>query len=255
MLIRYLSDVHLEYRKPSDGFLDLPSLNTDRDSVLILAGDIGSGTGVIDWFKVLSPRFRHIIYVSGNHDYWEYEKRKLDEQWFDLCNELSNVTYLNNSSLVIDDVEFIGATLWADFDGQDDKTMNHSLEIIPDFRKIKIGTDFITPQDMIAEHHKSREFIFSAIKSSEQPKHVVITHYLPSFRSIDPRFAESPLNGYFATDLDKEILDAEPQVWIHGHTHASCNYEIGKTRVLCNPYGYQHIELNKQYSENTLLEL
>ena len=107
----------------------------------------------------------------------------------------------------------------------------------------------------MGDARRAKEFIFSAIKSSEQPKHVVITHYLPSFRSIDPRFAESPLNGYFATDLDKEILDAEPQVWIHGHTHASCNYEIGKTLVLCNPYGYQHIELNKQYSENTLLEL
>ena len=64
MLIRYLSDVHLEYRKPADGFLDLPALPTDSNSVLILAGDIGSGVAVVDWLKELSPRFRQVLYTT-----------------------------------------------------------------------------------------------------------------------------------------------------------------------------------------------
>lgn len=255
MLIRYLSDVHLEYRKPSDGYLDLAHLNTDKDSILILAGDIGSGASVLDWFKELSPRFRHILYVSGNHDYWDYEKIELDERLDFLCNQLPNVDFLNNQSLIIDEVEFIGSTLWADFDGQNQQTINQALKIIPDFKRIKIGKDFITPQMMIAEHSKSKDFIFSALQSSQQSKRVVITHYLPSFQSIDPKFADSPLNGYFATALDDRILETAPQIWIHGHTHASCDYLIGSTRILCNPYGYLHLELNQKYDQTAVVEL
>ena len=57
MLIRYLSDVHLEYRKPADGFLDLPALPTDSNSVLILAGDIVQELLVVDWLKSLVLAF------------------------------------------------------------------------------------------------------------------------------------------------------------------------------------------------------
>ena len=64
---------------------------------------------------------------------------------------------------------------------------------------------------MIHEHNACREYIFKALKTSDCPKKVVITHYLPSFRSIDPRFADSPLNGYFASSLDKLIESQIPK--------------------------------------------
>ena len=255
MLIRYLSDVHLEYRKPADGFLDLPALPTDSNSVLILAGDIGSGVAVVDWLKELSPRFRQVLYITGNHDYWDSDKAELDEKLRELCDEIPNVEFLNNSNFVLDDVEFIGGTLWADFDQQNNQTIAHAHEIIPDFRRIKVDEGFITPNIMIHEHNACREYIFKALKTSDCPKKVVITHYLPSFRSIDPRFADSPLNGYFASSLDKLIESHDPQVWIHGHTHASCDYKIGSTRVLCNPFGYLHVELNSDYAERAVIEI
>ena len=28
------------------------------------------------------------------------------------------------------------------------------------------------------------------------------------------------------------------QLWVHGHTHDSFDYEVAGTRVLCNPRGY-----------------
>ena len=28
------------------------------------------------------------------------------------------------------------------------------------------------------------------------------------------------------------------RLWIHGHTHAPCNYTVGETQVICNPRGY-----------------
>jgi Icc-related predicted phosphoesterase len=67
---------------------------------------------------------------------------------------------------------------------------------------------------------------------------VVVTHHAPSFRSISPEFAKSPLNPGFASDLEKFILKHSPEIWIHGHIHESADYQIGKTRVVCNPLGY-----------------
>tara|TARA_Y100000589_G_scaffold331975_1_gene388342 strand:+ start:2443 stop:3210 length:768 start_codon:yes stop_codon:yes gene_type:complete len=255
MLLRYLSDVHLEYRKPSDGLLHLPALSTDCESVLILAGDIGSGVSIIDWMRELSPRFRHILFVTGNHDYWDSDKLELDQQLYKLCSSIPNVDFLNSNAREIGGVEFIGGTLWADFDKENNNTISQAHEIIPDFRRIKIKGHDITPNDMIDEHKGCRDFIFSALKNSQCSKKVVITHYLPSFRSIDPKFYESPLNGYFASSLDQLIEVHQPQLWFHGHTHASCDYNIGSTRVLCNPFGYLHVELNSDYIEKAVIQI
>ena len=56
--------------------------------------------------------------------------------------------------------------------------------------------------------------------------------------SIHPRFAGSPLNLCFVSDLES-MLDADRvDLWIHGHTHDSFDYVLNGTRVVCNPRGY-----------------
>jgi predicted phosphodiesterase len=47
------------------------------------------------------------------------------------------------------------------------------------------------------------------------------------------------MNGNFASRLDDLILDhPEIAVWVHGHMHNPSDYQVGDTRVLCNPRGY-----------------
>jgi Icc-related predicted phosphoesterase len=29
-----------------------------------------------------------------------------------------------------------------------------------------------------------------------------------------------------------------PALWLHGHIHANRDYQVGSTRVVCNPRGY-----------------
>jgi Icc-related predicted phosphoesterase len=45
--------------------------------------------------------------------------------------------------------------------------------------------------------------------------------------------------------MDDFILEHQPRLWINCHTHESFDYEIGKTRVVCNPRGYASTEENK----------
>lgn len=36
----------------------------------------------------------------------------------------------------------------------------------------------------------------------------------------------------------RQIREGGARWWFHGHTHDSCDYQFGRTRVLCNPFGY-----------------
>jgi len=71
---------------------------------------------------------------------------------------------------------------------------------------------------------------------------------LPTRHSISKRWQGNPLNRYFVTDLTALILQKQPKLWIHGHTHDSKDYKLGVTRIVCNPYGYYPNELNPEWN-------
>jgi hypothetical protein len=57
---------------------------------------------------------------------------------------------------------------------------------------------------------------------------------------VHPKYAHDKImNGAFASDLD-DFIAYRPQIrlWTHGHTHEPFDYEIGATRIVCNPRGY-----------------
>lgn len=71
-------------------------------------------------------------------------------------------------------------------------------------------------------------------------KTVVITHHLPSMLSVADKYKEDLLSSCFASNLDDLLGSAN--IWIHGHTHESFDYEINGTRVICNPRGYSRFD-------------
>lgn len=106
MKIHLLSDIHLEsgpYELP-------PDLECD---VIVAAGDIGVGTQGVEWLKTLN---KPVVYVCGNHEYWSSHDKPVDmfqiQRDIRKAAEGSNVHYLENETVTIDGVQFIGATLW-----------------------------------------------------------------------------------------------------------------------------------------------
>ncbi len=67
---------------------------------------------------------------------------------------------------------------------------------------------------------------------------VVITHLAPARGSIAAKFAGSPLNACFVSDLEPQIRRWQPALWLHGHVHDSFDDRIGSTRVVTNPRGH-----------------
>src|SRR5262249_50017572 len=66
---------------------------------------------------------------------------------------------------------------------------------------------------------------------------VVVTHHLPHPDSIPAKYAALRVNAGFASDLTS-LLGPAISLWIHGHTHDSCDYFANGTRIVCNPRGY-----------------
>jgi Icc-related predicted phosphoesterase len=85
---------------------------------------------------------------------------------------------------------------------------------------------------------QSRRWLEDQALSLKGQKLVVVTHHAPSRESIPPAFDGDPCNPAFASDLSRFIVESEARLWVHGHIHFSCDYPLGKTRVLANPRGY-----------------
>ena len=146
MRIAVASDLHLE-------FGDLFFNNSDHADVLILSGDIcvaadiarpdphgilesARSNRIVDFFKRCSFQFPHVIYILGNHEHYHgdfattYNKIKSMLE----SNMLSNVYLLDNEIKQIDDVTFIGGTLWTDMNKEDSTTLYHMKSMMNDFR-------------------------------------------------------------------------------------------------------------------------
>jgi 3',5'-cyclic AMP phosphodiesterase CpdA len=96
----------------------------------------------------------------------------------------------------------------------------------------------LTPEDTLALHRTQRAWLQRALAEPFDGPTVVVTHHGPHRASLAPRFAADWVSTAFISELPPSFFDV-PVLWIHGHTHASFDYRVGRCRVLCNPRGYQ----------------
>lgn len=230
MKIHVLSDLHVE-------FADFVPPETNAD-VVVLAGDIGVGLGGIEWAAVQFPT-RRVIHVPGNHEYYHHDIDSTD----DLRTAApDNIVVLNDDPLVLDGVRFLGSTLWTDFkfngEGEAWFARNHAKRWMEDFRSIRNGLRGFTPEDSVHLHRRSVAWLVDELEKDFAGPTVVVTHHLPAAKSVAKRYVNDPLNPAFASRLEGIIEEFQPALWIHGHTHVPCDYEIFGTRVVCNPRGY-----------------
>jgi predicted phosphodiesterase len=250
MKLLVLSDLHLE-------FSNLPFHANDAD-VIVLAGDIWKGDNGVYWARATWPE-KEIVYVAGNHEF--YGKNRLETlAKLRIAARETGVHFLDNEEKLINGVRFLGATLWTDF-----KLFGENLKIdcmyegessLNDFRVIHEGSAHFSTMDSICLHEESVAWLTKAIREPLDGKTVVVTHHLPSFDSVVPRFKKDLLSACFASKLDH--LMGKPVLWVHGHTHDNLDYQIKGTRVVCNPRGYCRYEgggENSAFNQNLIVEI
>jgi DNA repair exonuclease SbcCD nuclease subunit len=250
MKISYCSDLHLEF---DFDFACLELKNIHEADTLVLAGDIFVANR---WFtrndrflENVCKEFKDVVYVMGNHEHYSGDFKRtpslLKEQFF----PFANFHFLNNEWWEKDGVRFFGSTLWTDMNKRDPYVLSYVSRCMNDFRLVKNGDVLFTTADAAREHSKALASLqFALSDHNPDNKFVVVGHHAPSPRSIHPRYAgESEMNYGYHSNLE-DFIKEYPQInlWFHGHTHTNFDYQIGETRVACNPRGYVGEEMQAE---------
>lgn len=241
MRIRILSDLHLEHHA-----FEIPALPDDAQSVLVLAGDICEfrRRQVLEPFlRAAAARFRAVVYVPGNHEYYRSVWPDAREQLREWCLP-EHLYLLDSADCVLDGVAFVGATLWTDMDGGRARDAP-AMASVYDFSVIETaghGGELrkLRPADTEAAHRRARAWLESTLAAHRDAGRpvVLVTHHGLTLGSVHARFAGSPVNPAFVSDLAGWLADAGPVLAIHGHVHNSFDYRVGEVRVVVNPRGY-----------------
>lgn len=200
--------------------------NEEAD-VIVFAGDLCD----VD-FKLNTNK--PILFVPGNHDYYGYDFN-LRQQYL---KQSTNVIPLIRTSYLLENVAFIGCTLWTDMKVANNIEVSKIMapKTINDFTQIKNWS----VDKMLDENEKDFKFIVNEVErlKSEGYKVVVITHHPPSRKSLDDRYPYN--NEFFVSEYDQYVLYSKIDLWIHGHIHINSNYILGDTQVFCNPAGIRY---------------
>ena len=263
MFVQIASDLHIEF---SSFVLDCTGVD-----VLVLAGDIHCRPKkLVKYVNKIARRHEnlHIILVAGNHEFYSGGiGRPLailrDKAPSGYARLHERVHFLEDGSIKIGGVNFIGATLWCNPPEWARPIIAHTMT---DFGAISDLTWKILDE----KHCASRAAIKNLLRTAGDEPVVVATHFPPSLSCVHPKFlpvGSSAENYYYANDLEALMLDSDEvspkkptRLWVHGHTHSSLDFAVGETwRVVCNPRGYskragQHPE-NEEFDPRLIIEV
>jgi predicted phosphodiesterase len=246
--INIVSDLHLEFRKMK--FKNLFLHNAD---ILCLAGDIcACGTKedmiiFIEFIKFISPKYKHIIHVAGNHEYYTAGESKIN-QWHtmqsierrfrSLSRLIPNYTFLNCGTKIVTvngkSILFIGATLWSFVDPNNRKEVELRMNDYSHIYYNKAGTvTRFNANYMTSLFIKHSNFIKNEVAKAKIPA-VVITHHKPIREKNDT------ISQAYETNITSYISIPRTSVKyaFHGHTHEKYDKKIKGVRYISNPKGY-----------------
>lgn len=260
MKIRVLSDLHLECDEPEA----VPHADAD---LVILAGDIHNHAEGIRWAAETFGADIPVVYVPGNHEYYDGEFGALEVAMRDAAASVDNVHYLNNDALIDRDGRWrvLGTTLWTDFKlfGADEDTVSAAIgaaeKVMLDFRgPIQVtwpasasttaaeggNPRLFTPADTLALHRQARTWLARELAKPFAGQTIVVTHHAPHRASLAEPFADDLSSAGFISHL-ADLVGPPVALWVHGHTHTPFDYIANGTRVVCNPRGYVNRRRNR----------
>jgi Icc-related predicted phosphoesterase len=239
------SDLHFEFHKDA-GKAFVESL-PDAD-VLVCAGDLCDARGICAALKLLASKYPHVVFTFGNHEFYyrsipivRHDVARIEK----IVNEddrYGQLHVLDNSTCTIEGQRFVGTTLWFRYEP------GHAL-IARNMNDFHVILDFSS--SVYEENERALAFLQETVTSDD----VVVTHHLPAEASVSPRYVGHKLTTFFLCDVEEFIQERQPKIWVHGHTHDSCDYVIGTTQVLCNPFGYVGAGINPAFNDELFVEL
>ncbi|WP_245510466.1 metallophosphoesterase [Rhizobium leguminosarum] len=253
-----------------DRFWSAP-LAVPQADICICAGDVSSDLKTsLDYLAEIA-REMPVVATLGNHEYYGHSIDQALEA-AEIATRGTDVHILENRSIELSGVKFLGATLWTDFEivtGKHDEDLPASERLAnarqnirqhsPDFSEIysdELRGGMVDMDELRNRHEESRAFIVAELERTPYAqKSVVISHHAPLTESLDVRFDGRPSNAGYASDLSAVIVAGKPSYWIHGHIHRHVNYVHDHTRVINNPRGFSNERERNGFQPSFVIEL
>jgi Icc-related predicted phosphoesterase len=225
----------------SNRFLESLQPAPDID-VCVVAGDwlsAASAAGTQRLYDRLLECYDQVLVVPGNHQYWGESIVKAEHAMMSttprihVCLEPQYVTLKGQT--------FFAGTLWYR------RPAKNQAQLFIDMQVIRCPKGwFFYQQRLFQEGLRERKDLSDVI---------VVSHHLPSSKSTPAQYGYSLMNHFFVCNMTKDIEELKPKLWLHGHTHDPCDYDLGQTRVVCNPRGYPWEYRNRRPYEPLLIEV
>jgi len=239
MLIFPLSDLHVETHS-------FTPEQTDAD-VVVLAGDIHSNGRAAEW--ALDTFSIPIILVAGNHDFYGTEIESTHRKFAQIAaSSNGRLHFLENQSVIINGVRFLGATGWTDFrfGGNAPLAKLDADRMMNDYHAIRKGPSHrrLRPDDTETYAKSTRKWLEDTLATPFKGSTVLVTHHPITAQSVDPDRHPRLLDAAYYNAWEHLFSfslhsSRPPDLVIHGHTHFAVDYwPTEYTRVLSNPRGY-----------------
>lgn len=257
MRINIVSDLHVD-----KGFYEEKFEPSD---LLIIAGDI-CPVNRYEYKELLKriPKEQRTIITFGNHEYIRNTYNFVENIAREILKEFPHITLLENNSIVIDDVRFLGTGLWSDFKSSGEehyeanKAMVEKSWFFPTDNWYDKEQDILIPIKGIFSERKTKlaqDFLVKELSTPFNGKTVVITHFPPTKRSAETPFIGSNRSAFWVNNYDY-LFEYKPELWIHGHIHESKDYVVESgTRIIANPRGNVKKVVNPKFNPNLTINI
>jgi predicted phosphodiesterase len=262
-----ISDIHIDHH-PLD-YSCFNNLSKDCNT-LVVAGDISND--VFDASREiikLKSYFKEVIWVMGNHDAYNlgFHKTRLYDREFSAVwpyprnvseiydhyarwSEAHDVQFLHRSHVVMDGVQFVGATGWHNFDAAPHLAFEDQVQAwqdgMMDASHIRWNKDYsVDWRPVLQAALDDADYLREAVCANDTPK-VVVTHHIPHRDLV--KVTGNPmwnlLNGSFLNTELETVRNTSMRVWCYGHTHFRDDRVIDHIRHVNNARGYPRENTN-----------
>lgn len=258
MTIYMTSDLHVDHYINHRVSLENYIYNALKPAdVLCVAGDTCDDPHLfVEFYKAVSPRYKKIFVVFGNHDLTVHNdsyfrnnpftktQAKLDFLKAEV-SKLGNVSILDGTVEEFEGVKFGGTMAFNDW------TWAFNLNPDPDGNIPKFlynwhyWFDYVNWNYM---NNKHPEILWSEMKKLDhvvaQKPDIIMTHYIPLFFGVEKEYYYSESTTYFYFNGEKYLDQLKDQsIWLAGHTHSVRTKDLlqgdGRTiHLKLNPVGY-----------------
>jgi predicted phosphodiesterase len=231
-----ISDIHLDY-KVNVQWLSGLSIVDYQDDILILAGDVSDSSNLLQFcFETLSRRFKHVLFVPGNHDLWvfRYQKGMSSLEKFDLILTLAKNHGILMHTLDTDGLTIIPMYSWYDYSfGLPNNELKnawmdyHACVWPPAFDQAAITRYFLKLNTTLLPPKNKMVITFSHFL----PRIDVMPNFIPPSK----RFVYPVLGTNL---LEPQIRALQSKIHIYGHSHVNRRIEIDGIFYVNNAFGY-----------------